>query len=317
MFVTPKPTYENLEQRIRMLEEESLRGRQTETALRASEQRFRDLVELAVDGILLGAPDGVITGANSSVLKILGMEKDDLIGKHIREIFPPHVLDGKPLRFDLLHEGKTIVTDREITRPDGNPIFIEMHSKQMPDGTYHSIIRDITRRKQAEDAMRASERKYRNLFERAPIGIFQTNLQGKALSINTAMARILGFESADDAVAYYVDLGVQLYVHAERRSDFLRLLSEEGRVEDFLYEAKTVDGRHVWLSMNARLEKGEDEEACTIEGFVIDISERRQAEEEQERLGIQLTQAQKMESIGRLAGGVAHDFNNMLSVILP
>ena len=131
--------------------------RQAEENLRKSEERYRETVELAVDGFLMGSAEGKITGANSRMQKLAGRPLDKLIGLHVGSLFDPEDLKASPLRFDLLKEGQTLVNERKLLRPDGTSLPIEMHSKRMPDGTYQSIYRDITERKKAEEALRASE----------------------------------------------------------------------------------------------------------------------------------------------------------------
>ncbi len=127
--------------------------------------------------------------------------------------------------------------------------------------------------------LKAREEKYRNLYENAPVGIFRTNSKGQALAINTVMAGILGFESSSEAVEYYKDLGKQLYVHADRREEFLLRLKKDGKVENFEYEAKTADGRRIWLTMNAHVRRLDGGEAFDIEGFTMDISDRKRVED--------------------------------------
>jgi two-component system, cell cycle sensor histidine kinase and response regulator CckA len=126
-------------------------------ALARSEQRFRELIELAVDGILLGSPEGFITGANSRMLALLGADKEALLGKHIRDILTPRSLQEKPLRFDLLTRGGTVINERVMQRADGTHVYVEMHSKQMPDGSYQSIVRDVTERQILETQLRRHE----------------------------------------------------------------------------------------------------------------------------------------------------------------
>jgi PAS domain S-box-containing protein len=118
-----------------------------------SENKFRNLIEFAVDGILIGSHEGYITEANSCFCTMLGRKKEDLIGKHInlsKLIFTPESMEKVPFRFDLLEKGETVISEREILRPDGSKLMVEMRTKMMPDGSYQSIFRDITERKKQE-----------------------------------------------------------------------------------------------------------------------------------------------------------------------
>jgi two-component system, cell cycle sensor histidine kinase and response regulator CckA len=135
-----------------------------ERALQASEARYRGLIELAVDGILLGSHEGVITEANDEMCRIAGVARDDLVGRHIRDVlFTKESLARVPLRFDLLQQGKTVVSQREIVRPDGMTVVVELRTRMMPDGTYQSIYRDISQRLRAEQSMRESELRVQKL----------------------------------------------------------------------------------------------------------------------------------------------------------
>lgn len=125
--------------------------KQAEEILRESESKFRTLIDLAVDGILLGSNEGVITDANESMCEIIGMTKDSLIGKHVSLLpFSKESIEANPLRFDLLKKGEVVLNERILIRPDGKEVVVEMRSKMMPDGSYQSIYRDISLRKQVE-----------------------------------------------------------------------------------------------------------------------------------------------------------------------
>lgn len=143
-------------------------------ALRNSEILYRNLIEFAVDGILLGSPDGTIIGANTYMQRLAGRSLDELVGNPVEILFSEKELKEKPLRYDLLLKGEFVKNERNILLPDGNKVPIEMNTKIMPDGNYQSIFRDISERRQAEEAITESREKYRALSEASFDSIFIT-----------------------------------------------------------------------------------------------------------------------------------------------
>jgi len=125
--------------------------KQAEKALLQSREMYRDLIELAVDGVLVGSNEGFIIDANSCICALTGRSRDELLGKHINQsIFKPESILRKPMQFDRLKNGETVISERIIVQPDGTEIEIEMRTKMMPNGTYQSFFRDITERKRTE-----------------------------------------------------------------------------------------------------------------------------------------------------------------------
>ncbi len=165
-------------------------------------------------------------------------------------------------------------------------------------------------------ALRQAESKYRSIFDNAAEGIFQTTPEGKFLMANPATASILGFASPEELIRVRTDVVGQGYVHPEQREEFKRLVEQQGTVSGFEYEVLRNDGRVVWLSETAWAVRDPAGRIVCYEGILKDITERKRAEQERATLEGRIQQAQKMESVGQLAGGVAHDFNNMLGVIL-
>lgn len=298
--------------------------KQAVCALKESEEQFKAMFELASIGMCQAHPEtGQWLRVNQKMCEITGYSSDEMLTMCVREITHPKDRERDWEAFQRVVRGESgdYRLEKRYIRKDGTPVWVNVNMTVIRDSAGQPMrtmatVENITERKRTEAALRESEEKYRNLFENAPVGIFRTNSKGEVLSVNNAMAGMLGLESPQDALRHYSNLARQLYVHAERREQFLRLLRQEGHVENFEYEAITADGRTIWLNMNARVESCSDDGLFIIEGFTTDITERKTAEKEKETLQAQLHQAQKMESIGRLAGGVAHDFNNMLGVII-
>ena len=164
----------------------------------------------------------------------------------------------------------------------------------------------------AEAALERSEEmlehEYRTLFEEAIVGVFQSTPQGGFLSVNPAMARMFGYDSASEMMKEITDIANQVYVDPNRRDEFAALMHEQGAVRNFEYQVYRKDHSTMWLSANVRAVY-ENGVIVRYEGTNSDITQRRLLQE-------QLAQSQKMEAVGRLAGGVAHDFNNAIGVIV-
>lgn len=140
-----------------------------EPALRASEARYREIFELAVDGILQGDASGIIIGANAQMLKLAGRSLDQLLGQHVSVLFEPAELAATPLRFDLLNEDHPLIIERRLHRPDGSQTPVEMHSKRMPDGSYQTIYRDLTERRKAERTLSELNEMFSLFMRHSPV----------------------------------------------------------------------------------------------------------------------------------------------------
>lgn len=243
--------------------------KKAECALQESENRYRELIELAVDGILIGSHDGVIIGANSCMLNLTGRTLDNLIGLHISTLFSAVELKKNPLKFDRLKKGETIISLREITRPDGSVVSIEMHTKMMPNGTYQSIYRDVTERRRTENALKKSEEQYRTLIELASDGIFLANPDGQYIEVNSAVCQLLGYTRSE-----VLQLTMREVVRPiPNRGEILK---EHHDGKTFLIECELIrkDGGTVSVEINSRqLPDGR------FLGIVRDITGRKHVEE--------------------------------------
>jgi PAS domain S-box-containing protein len=129
-----------------------------------------------------------------------------------------------------------------------------------------------------EEALRLSERRYRNIFENAVEGIFQTTLDGKYAAVNTALARMYGYDSPEDLTATISDIESQLYVDPGRRDEFMRLMQKQEEVTGFEALVYRKDGSFIWVSENVRALRDPSGVLVGYEGTVENITERKLAE---------------------------------------
>ncbi len=253
-----------------------------EDALRAGESRYRGLVNLAVDGILTGSPEGIVTGANEVMCAITGMSRDRLVGKHISQLpFDRESLRRHPFRFDLLKKNQAVVRERTIVRPDGTRVEVEMRTKMMPDGTYQSIYRDVTERKAAEAKLRISEQHYRSIFESSQDAMMTISPPlWRFTSGNTAMARIFGARRVEDFFVH------SPWALSPRRQPDGSLSSEKARR---MIARAMRRGSHFFSWMHRRLDgtlfpaevlltKVTTTEGAFLHVVVRDVTERRRVE---------------------------------------
>ena len=171
--------------------------------------------------------------------------------------------------------------DERLIQPDGNVRWLRT-SKLPLRGQGGDVIgvlgtyEDITERKQAEEALRISESRYRQLFERNLAGVFRTSPGGKIVECNQSAAHIFGYGSAEEALAVQVD---DIHFSAQARVEFLQNLMAQGSLTNLELQLRRQDGRPVWVTANVSYVEPADGEGAFVEGTVVDITDRKRAEE--------------------------------------
>ena len=221
----------------------------------------------------------VVTFSEGEIAESLGFITKQVKGKTLAEVMGEDEADKLKPYFFRAFEGENVEYDFQF----GERWF---YTKLLPfetlsDGSVVEIIgisSDITQRKKSEQSLEESERKYRQLFENAPVGISQTALQGQPIMQNDTMAHLLGFENSEEMMNYYYEHGEQFYVDPQRRHECLQKIKDQGYVKNFEYQIRRKDGSHIWLSLTANKLNYQGNEGGVIEGFAIDITKRKEAE---------------------------------------
>jgi diguanylate cyclase (GGDEF)-like protein/PAS domain S-box-containing protein len=280
-----KPTYEELLRRVRLLEQAEIEREEAEKALRESEQRYKSLYSNMNEGVCLHelvydengiAIDYRIVDVNRAFESITNLTKKKVEGSLASEIYGT----GEPPFLDIY--SKVAETGQSITFEIYWPsmdkhLAISVFSPK--EHTFATVFSDITERKRTEKALRESEEEYRNIYENAIEGFFQSTPEGRFISVNPAFASMLGYASPEELISNITDIAKQYYLDPEDRRRYQQILHKGGIVENFECRARRKDGSQIWVSDSTRAYFDSDGKVIRYEGIVIDITERKRAEE--------------------------------------
>jgi PAS domain S-box-containing protein len=292
--------------------------------LKESEEKYRLLFDNAVEGVFQTTPDGCFLSVNPSLVRILGFNSAGELFDHFQDIGKQHYLnseDRETFRRIMETDGGTSDFEVQLRKRDDSRIWANIKARAIRDETgeihhFEGFLEDITERKEAEKALRESEERYRTILNEMSEGYHEVDLAGNFTFFNEAFLNLFGY-SSDEMMGtnfsrYAADEGIAKRIY--------RIYNETYRtgvpIQSFEWDILRKGGERITLEFYASLVRDLKGVPTGFRGIVRDITQNKRAEQEREKLQSQLTQAQKMESVGRLAGGVAHDFNNMLGVIL-
>ncbi|MFH0788431.1 MAG: HD domain-containing phosphohydrolase [Pseudomonadota bacterium] len=254
--------------------------------LQEAEAKYRNIFENAMEGIFQINSAGRFITANPSTALLLGYHSPEDLMKSITDMPGQVFLDRHrhgALMKAINQTDRIVGFETQVNRKDGRSIWISMNLQTVRDSEgrlsyYEGSFKDISLQKQAEESLKKSEEKYRNIFNNAIEGIFQSTPEGRFISVNPATAQIHGFDSPEEMLEVITDSGQQLFVNPEDRTEYKKRLEEQGKVEGFEVEMFKKDGGKIWMSFNAHVVKDNEGKVLYYEGITEDISRRKEAE---------------------------------------
>jgi PAS domain S-box-containing protein len=177
-------------------------------------------------------------------------------------------------------------------------------------------VSNLNRSMEIESAeRRKAEQKYRDIFEHATEGIFQTSLSGRIISANLAMARILGYDTPEELQETITDLATEVYVNPGERAEALAQIERDGSLSQFEYAARRKDGVVIWVSVTARVVRDASGEILFHEGTLRDVTRRKQMEEALQKAQADLVAAARQAGMAEIASNVLHNVGNVLNSV--
>lgn len=289
--------------------------------LKESEDRYKSILENIEDGYFEVDLAGSFTFFNDALCKIVGYPRNELMGMNYKAYMDEDTAKKVYQIFNNVYETgeKATFYNWEIFVKGGSrrihesSVSLIRDLKGNPTG-FRGIVRDVTERRQAEESLRESEKKYRTILDTMDNIYAEVDLSGNVVFRNRAAMEILGYPEKE-----YIGMNYKKYTSqatAKKLLDIYNYVYKTGnsaKIDE--YELIAKNGKVLTLEGTINLRRNEAGKPIGFSILAHDISERKRAEMDQRKLESQLQHAQRMEAVGTLAGGIAHDFNNLLMSI--
>lgn len=293
-----------------------------EEKLRENEEQFRIFSLSGQDAIVFMDNEGLVRSLNKTAEKMLGYEKEEVLGKPIYDYLAPgNFHDAQRLQLGIAAAMPSLHTPQNIEqsgrglefvtqKKDGEEIIVEVVLlSEIVENEWRviTVIRDITERKKTLNALKKSEEKYRRLFEETKDVVFLSTPQGRFIEINMAGVELFGYSSKEDMLA--VNISTDIFNSPSDMIEFEKEMAKVGFVNFHEVFLKRKDGQKLVVSITANSVYDDLGNIAIYQGIIHDLTEVKKLEQ-------QVLSYQKLNAVGRMIGDIAHNFNNILNIII-
>jgi two-component system, cell cycle sensor histidine kinase and response regulator CckA len=278
-------------------------------------QRLAAIVASSADAIVGKTLEGQVTSWNTAAERIFGYTAQEMIGTSILKLIPPELHEAERALLNRIRQGEPVeFAETERIRKDGRRIFIALTVSPIRDGQGRvigasSIKRDVTERKLAAQALAQSQERLQLALSAAHMAVWHWDVASRTLSWDEGFARLYGLD-ASSTVPPLEELIERVHPEDQEniRAAVRRAIDDTGEL-NCEFRIAFPNGRVRWVAGRGRLAREASGTPLYMTGVCLDITDRKLMED-------RLRQAQRMDSVGQLAGGIAHEANNMMSVVL-
>jgi len=279
-------------------------------ASREMEKRFYELFDRSPDAVFVEDESGKVLDVNRAACQLHGMTREQLVGKHVAELVPPHRRRDMLPGFAAMFRGEVCRLEGESWSSDGRIVPVEIRTGRISYAGKPALllhVRDLSERKEVESALRSSELLFHSVWENSVDGMRLTDEHGRIMAVNEAFCRMVQSSRAELEGKLFSDVFSERAESTDAATDYVAQFAQRTIPSKAEGLVTFPDGRQAVLEQSRSFVELRGRATMLLTVF-RDMTRQRRLEE-------QFRQAQKMEAIGQLAGGVAHDFNNILTVI--
>ena len=246
-----------------------------------------------LDSIFSNSPEAIVMldhrnrviRTNAEFDRLFGYDPDEIVGKHIDSLIAWGEEQKEANAYSRMAErGERLNAETVRRRKDGSLVDVSIMGAPVErDGKVigiFGIYRDISERKEMERRLAESEASYRELFENAPIGIYQSSSKGHYIRVNQCQAEILGCSSPEEVLDHYTNLAATLYYRPVERQELLDQLRKHHSLQNYEFQALRKDRSVIWISVSCRISQWFDDGSFIMDGFIIDKTSLKKAEQQ-------------------------------------